>query len=488
MNPSPRLRDPLPKGRGHRPGPSPFREKVTEGRMRGFLFLFLLLPSLLHASRVEIRDGRFYVDGEPFYVRAVGYAPWRPHQRPGVSYTDTNRPWTKMDFERMKAAHFNTIRTWDALDPEELALAKENDLMVLQSIWLDPKQDFSDPHNQQAAIEQAQAVAEKSKDFDNVLGYIVMTEPNPEAVLDTGEEETLQYFRRLKRSIQTVDPRPVTMDSWPPLAFMDHHDFDFAMFNLFAFWPKSITSAMGLPGMTRWFADHFGGDKPFVVGETGGYSVSQASQTAAGGFGGLTEYNQSLKDLDSLRATVEGHALGSVLVSWIDTWGYPQDPDSHDNEPWEWDGILAISSDTEKDMAGVPRQVYKDVSAYNQMIPIEPKANHIYPISQPVPIQANASDDVAYVRYNVNDGDWTYLDGSGHGWFAGFFKLPKLAKKRQDMNFQALDKDETVLATKKISFLAGVLEESVAIDLKGTGAACLLAGVYRETRRPSSTP
>ncbi len=443
---------------------------VRGASRRPLQFLLSLLICLpLHAARVEIRESRFYVDDEPFYVRGVGYAPWRPHQHPGVSYTDTNRRWTKMDFERMKAAHFNTIRTWDALDPEELALAKENGLMVLQGIWLDPQQDFSDPHNQQAAIAQALAVAEQSKSFDNVLGYLVMTEPSLDAVLDTGTEETLQYFRRLKRSIQSVDPRPVSMDSWPPLAFMDHRDFDFVTFNLFAFWPKSITSAMGLAGMTRWFADHAAGDKPLIVGETGGYAVSLASQTTAGGSGGLSEYNQSLKDLDSLRATVEGHAAGSVLVSWIDTWHYPRDPDIHDNEPWEWDGILAISSDTEKDMIGVPRQIYKDVSAYNQIIPLEPRANHIYPIAQPVPIQVNTADEVAYVRYSLNDGDWKYLDGSGHGLFQGFFKLPKLAKKRQTLDFQALNKDETVLATKEVSFLAGVLEESVTIELKSPG-------------------
>lgn len=433
-----------------------------------FLLLFLLsLPCF--AARVEIREGRFYVDNEPFYVRGIGYAPWRPHQHPGISYTDTNRRWTQLDFERMKAAHFNTIRTWDALDPEELALANQNGLMVLQGIWLDPKQDFSDPHNQQAAIDQVQAVAEKSKTFDNVLGYLIMTEPNPEAVLDTGTEETMQYFRRLKRAIQSVDPRPVSMDSWPPLAFMDYHDFDFVTFNLFAFWPKSIIHAMGLAGMTRWMADHVAADKPLIIGETGGYAVSEASQTAAGGFGGLTEYSQSLKDLESLRAVLEGHAFGSVLVSWIDTWHYPRDPDTHDNEPWEWDGVLAIPTDSEKDEVGIPRQIYKDVSTYNQLIPVEPKTNHIYPIAQPVPIQVNAPDDVIHVRYTVNDGDWKYLDGSGHGWFQGFFKLPKLAKKRQTMNFQALDKDETVLATKEVSFLAGVLEESVTIEIKGTG-------------------
>jgi len=40
-----------------------------------------------------------------------------------------------------------------------------------------------------------------------------------------------------------------------------------------------------------------------------------------------------------------------------------------------------------------------------------------------------------YVRYSLNDGDWKYLDGSGHGWYQGFFKLPKLAKHRQNAGF-----------------------------------------------------
>jgi hypothetical protein len=447
-------------------------------------FLLLLLTSVCSAARVEIHEGRFYVDNAPFYVRGVGYAPWRPHQHPGVSYSATNHRWTKMDFERMKAAHFNTIRTWDALDPEDLALAKENGLMVIQGIWLDPKQDFSDPHNQQAALAQVQSVAEQSKDFDNVLGYLIMTEPSPQAVLETGEDETLRYFRTLKRGIQAIDPRPVSLDSWPPLTFLDLHDFDFITLNLYAFWPKSIADAMGLAGMTRWFVDHFAGDRPFLVGETGGYSVSQASQTAAGGFGGLTEYNQSLKDLDSLRSTQEGQASGSVLVSWIDTWHYPTDPDTHDNEPWEWDGILGIPTDSPEDMNGIPRQIYHDVSIFNQLTPVEPLDNHLYPILQSLPIQIYASDNVAYVRYSLNDGDWTYLDNGGKGWFRGNFKLPKLARKRQTLALQALSEDETVLAKKSVSFLAGVLPEKVTIEPMKTSHLQFLATVLGGNRLP----
>src|SRR3954464_12213830 len=123
-------------------------------------------------ARVETGGTQFYVDGEPFYVVAVGYNSLRPHQRPGTSYAETNRRWIELDFKRIKAAHFNTIRTWDALEPSELALAKKYGLMVLQGIWLDPHQDFSDPHNQDSAVAQVKTIAEQSKAFDNVLGYL----------------------------------------------------------------------------------------------------------------------------------------------------------------------------------------------------------------------------------------------------------------------------------------------------------------------------
>src|SRR5690242_16750599 len=123
-------------------------------------FILFFIPLItyhvphLFAARSEIRNGQFYVDGEPFYVVGVGYYSLRPHQQPGVSYAQTNRRWMEMDFKRIKAAHFNTVRTWDALEPSELELAKKYNLMVLQGIWLDPHMDFSDIHNQDSAVAQ----------------------------------------------------------------------------------------------------------------------------------------------------------------------------------------------------------------------------------------------------------------------------------------------------------------------------------------------
>jgi hypothetical protein len=98
-------------------------------------------------------------------------------------------------------------------------------------------------------------------------------------------------------------------------------------------------------------------------------------------------------------------------------------------------------------------------------------------------IRAYGSDDVQGMRYSLNDGDWKPLEGGptrrgsayggpthrslgGGGWFHGFFKLPKLARKRQQLSVQALSKDGEVLTRRDISFVTAVLPEQVALAAK----------------------
>lgn len=416
------------------------------------------------ASRVEIRNKQFYVDGEPFYVRAVGYSGLRPHQRPDASYTSVNHTLIENDFARIRAAHFNTLRSFDALSREELEMAQKAGLMVLQGIWMDRRFDFSDSHNLEAAVAAVQRVADESKDFDNVLGYLVMSKPYPTAVLDSGIPETIQFFRRLKRSIQTLDPRPVSFDNWLPLAFLDQGESDFSTFTAFPYWPRAINEAMGFPGYVRWLSDHFGADRPFILGATGGYGVAPSTPSADGGVGGLTEYNQSLRDLESLRGAVEGHADGAVLVSFLDSWQAGGDPDTHDESPWEWNGIVGIPTDQREDLIGKPRIALKDVTAHNEIVVLEPHANHYYPVLTSIPIQVATADNITGVRFTINGGDYTSLEGSGHGGWHGFFRLPKLARKRQRLTVQALDPHQAVIMEKDISFLAALSPEKVLIE------------------------
>lgn len=430
---------------------------------RALFLLFAAMPAF--AAHVEIREGRFFVDDKPFYVKAVAYGPWRPHQAPGTSYTDTDRAWMDHDFARIEAAHFNTIRTWEALDAEALALASAHHLMVLQGVRIDPRQDFSDPHNLETVAEQVRRVAEKSRDADNVLGYLLMSRADPATILHAGLEPTHEFFRRLKRTIQAIDPRPVAFERWWPDAFFEDADGDFGAFSAFPFWPKALSDALGYAGLVRWLADRLPPDKPLLITETGGYSVSTSSRTEAGGAGGFKEYDQSLKDIESLRATVEGHAQGAAVVSWLDSWYFPRDPDTHDDEPWEWTGLLAIPTDSKKDMEGLPRQAYRDMTDYNQLVPVEPRANHFYRARTVLPIRVYGSPETMGIRYSVNGDDWRHLQGSGQGLFVGSFQLPKLARRRQRITFQALDKDDSTIASKEISFIAALEPESVRLAL-----------------------
>ena len=456
--------------------------------MTRFWGLFLLITVPVCAARVDIREGRFYVDDKPFYVRAIAYGPWRPHQMPGTSYTDTNRRWTEKDFARIKAAHFNTIRTWEPLEPEDLALARQYGLMVLQGIRMDTHQNFADPHNQETAAEQVRLTAEAGKMADNILGYMVLSRTDPSAILRSGVDNTQQFFRRLKRTIQTVDPRPVAMERWWPTAFLDDPDSDFGAFSAFSFWPKSLNYALGYAGIVQWVVDHQGKNKPLLITETGGFSVSQASVTAAGGAGGLDEYAQSMKDIGNLRAVVQGHAQGAALVSWIDNWCFSRDAETHDNEPWEWTGIVGIATDSKKDMDGIPRRALQDLKEYNQITVLEPKTDHFYPPLQTEPIAVYGSPETIGVRYSLNGGDWIRLQGSHEGWFIGSFKLPKLARRRQRLAFQALDKEDSVVGEKEVSFVAALEPESMRVALNPTGETAARLSFHAVVRNGDGQP
>lgn len=473
--------------RAQRPKRSPVSQWLASSLL-GLAASMSLLAMTSYAARSEIKNGQFYVDGEPFHVVAVGYSSLRPHQKPGVSYAQTNKHWMEQDFKRIKAAHFNTLRTWDALDPTELALAQKYGLMVLQGIWLDPRQDFSDTHNQNTSAALVSTIAQQSKDFDNVLGYVIMNDPAHDAVIASGEADTLRFFRRLKRTIQEIDPRPVSMGSWLPIAFLDHELWDFATFNTYAFAPKSINHALGYAGYNRWLADRFATKKPFIVGETGGYAVSPSSWSRYGGYGGLNEYDQSIKDLESLRVTLEGHASGAALVSWVDAWHYPTVSDTHADEPWSWNGVLGIPTDSKKDMIGIPRRIYADVKAYNLIHPIDPKMNHLYFVTERIPIRIFTPAFVGGVDWSLNGGEWNSLQGSGHGNWLGFLQLPKTAKKRQRLTVRAVDEKNMELARKDISFVAQVKAEQLFISLldinKKTGALSTTVRITDGEQKP----
>jgi len=367
-------------------------------------------------TKIEIKGEWLYLNGEKFFINAVGYAGWRPHQWPGTDKVDLKL--VDLDFRRIKEAGFNTIRTWAALSPEELSLAKKYNLYVIQGIWIDPTHDYSDGVFVGQALEQIKQEVGWSKDFDNVIMYLVITEPTQKAVLFAGEEKTKEFFKKIKETVKQIDDKPVSMDSWISLGFLDHSIWDVATFNVFMFNPESINRSIGFKEYVKWIKENHAKNKPLFIGETGGFSVSREKLNDIG-FGGNSQSEQSEGDIDSINKCIAAGASGVCTVSWIDTWHYPSDPNTHDEYPWKWDGILGIPGDN--DLEGIPRQVYYDLKAYNQAVIIEPKEDEIYYSS--VPISIYTPDSTCEVKYRIDHAGWLTLNKQDNHWRVGNQKL-----------------------------------------------------------------
>ncbi|MGH7416509.1 MAG: hypothetical protein ACREKB_01865, partial [Candidatus Rokuibacteriota bacterium] len=149
---------------------------------------------------VEARGEWFYVDGEPFLVKGIGYSPYRPGQVPWKTLPDL--ALIERDFQLIREAGFNTIRTWSPLPDDVLALAKRHELMVLQGIWIARDADYDSATFREAMFEILRNEARRAAAHDNILALIVGNELLPEQVFRTGIAQTEALLRRAAQVVK----------------------------------------------------------------------------------------------------------------------------------------------------------------------------------------------------------------------------------------------------------------------------------------------
>jgi len=105
---------------------------------------------------IELQNGFFYLDGEKFFIKGIGYegilpgaAPWSRTLPEAV---------LRADLARIVDGHFNTIRSWGAIPESELAIIAEYGLKVIMGIWIDPGGDFGDPGFVASTLQQVEDV------------------------------------------------------------------------------------------------------------------------------------------------------------------------------------------------------------------------------------------------------------------------------------------------------------------------------------------
>jgi len=157
-----------------------------------FSLILLGIQSFSQTKSIELKENFFYINGEKTFLKAIGYEVGAiPRQNPWDRTLD--QALIEYDINRILSAGHNTIRTWGAFTKEELDVLKNFDLNIIMGIGIDPHGDFSDPDFVNNAKNIVQSVLSYSKNYNDIIAYIIHNEPLPDAVFISGYEAQQIY-------------------------------------------------------------------------------------------------------------------------------------------------------------------------------------------------------------------------------------------------------------------------------------------------------
>ncbi len=394
------------------------------------------------APRVEVRGEWFYVDGEPFLIKGVGYSPYRPGQLPWKDKVDLKL--VEQDFERITDAGFNTLRTWTPLSPEVLQLADRHGLMVMQGIWVERVGDYASSAFLEGIFRIIKTEVDRVREHQNILLFLVGNELLPDKVYRTGVAQTEVLLDRLVHVVKEKDARRfVSYANWPNLALLKVSSLDAVCFNLYPYAPSSIAHSFGYRGYAEHLKRNAAEMKPLIVTEVG-LSVSPQQGNAVG-YGGYTPDRQKTELVKLWDTVFQSGAQGGAIFEWNDEWwkhgDFPKDEEQHNpNDPEEWFGLIEFS-DKDKTI-GSPRPILEAIKQYNQAVVVSPVSGVSYDGS--IPLSIYSTERVAAIRYHLGTiGRKTKMSQATqtnrHWWKASIEIDPKLAAGEQLLTVEALD-------------------------------------------------
>jgi hypothetical protein len=401
--------------------------------------VYLVLCTLFSLSafsgdNIRIKKNWFIVNKERFLIKGIGYSNCRPHEQPNSKKIDLDQE--REDFKLIREAGFNTIRTWKPLTLEELKLAEEFGLYVIQGSWIEYRQNYGDIEYAERVAETLRNMANESKAANNVLMFLVGNEPQPRQVFSVGLEKTNRFFKLLKRSIKKMAPKiPVTMSNWVQSDFLDDSMWDVLAVNIYIYNPESVSHAMGYRGYTNWLKRERAEKRPFIVTETG----LSVSKTGVGhkGYGGNSLEEQKTGVMYMYREALNAGATGVCIFEWIDEWwknfNHPNDKDIHEPaDPEEWFGICYYDEDGNIHK----RPVYEALKKFNQAVCVTPKDSAV--VTRKFPVKVYVEESISGVAARLGaDSEWVMLKRRSPHWFTGKISLKKIPDGKQRLFIRA---------------------------------------------------
>ena len=402
---------------------------------------------------LNISDGWMYIDGEKFFVKGLGYDATRP------SYTPYTQPFdadtTELDISRIVDGRFNTIRTWNTMPQEELALFDAAGLKIIFGIHEVQFGDYSDPGFVVAAENKLRSILAYTKNYDSIITYLIMNEPVPAwapgweimpTPLPGDPKDFTAFWDHIKTIINNEHPGvPVSFSNTEFGNFVDMNLFDMSAFNNYIGSSGANGHVLKYPGVVRSFKEH-APDNPLVVTEFG-LSVSPTGQGNYG-YGGNTLAEQADANLYMYRSLIDGNAQGGAAFHYLDAWWKIGELDVQDDHPQEWYGFWDQSGPTD-----TARPAWDALKAYNACIVTVPKNGDIYG-TKDIPLEFFPHGDVKMIQVKYNDGVVYETLTNDRSWISDSVTLT-IARSLTDvtLEFVALDQTDAIVKTEAITIL-----------------------------------
>jgi hypothetical protein len=420
-----------------------------------FMAIVLSLASALTFAQsktpLEIKDGWYFLNGEKFFIKAIGYEIGaRPGQNPYTDKPSDELELMKFDLKMIKEGGYNAIRTWSQFTEPQLKLVQSSGLKLIMGITINPEKDYGDPEFIKQSEEMVKQVTAYSSKYDCIITYLILNEPQTDHVHKVTGKAFVDLMKHLTDLIHTCHPGiPVTISANAMISdYIDENIFDVYAYNCYDH-SEAQTATMGFKDYIKGLVDLNGQKKPFITTEFG-YSVSHGG--GGGRYGRNTLKQQSDGLLVNYRDLMDAGAVGMCPFYYADGWWKGDDARFHNaDQPEEWFGFWGYSDVNDK--YGSPRPVWFVLRDYMKALIISPKNNNIYQAGK-IPVELYTVKDVSKVTVKLNDKVLFSKNIIKEGYFADQINIAPKGIEDMELAFEFYNKSGKLLKTESVMILS----------------------------------
>ena len=403
------------------------------------------------ATTIELKDNWYYLNGEKFFIKAIGYEIGaRPGQHPYEDEKRDHLELMKFDLENIKKGGYNTIRTWSQYSEAQLKLVQESGLKLIMGLEVNPEEDYGDPKFITHCKTQLENILEYAPNYDCIITYLVINEPQTDHIHKVSATAFKDLMKMMVDMIHETHPNvPVTLSANAMISdYMDESMYDVYAYNCYDH-NEGQTATIGFRDFIKGLNTLNGLDKPFITTEFG-YSVSP--QGGFGQYGKHTLKQQSEGLISNYRDLIDAGAVGMCPFYYADGWWKGGEKSIHNKvQPEEWFGFWGYKDINDK--YGSPRPVWFAMRDYMKGLIISPKNKTVH-TNTTIPLELYNDKDIKKVVVKSRDKIIYSKNITSEGYFADQLIINPVGLEAIELAFEFFDSEHNMLKNESIIILA----------------------------------